>query len=116
MKTEFRIRSDTNETILSDVIEIYSWRIWPTGDKRLMMDKQVYRNFTKVTGNNMNNLKENYSWVSEKVNKVVESVTNKSGQEKAVVVMGKSKAYVPTSAYFCIYMLSALCFISAQIN
>ncbi|XP_076821545.1 multifunctional protein ADE2-like [Clavelina lepadiformis] len=90
MKIEFGVRCDTKEIILSDVIDNDSWRIWPSGDKRLMMDKQVYRNLTEVTGNDMKNLKENYRWVSEKVNEVVESVTSESGRGRAVVVMGSA--------------------------
>ncbi|CAK8696614.1 multifunctional protein ADE2-like [Clavelina lepadiformis] len=87
MKIEFGIRSDTKEIILADVIDNDSWSIWPSGDKRLMKDTQVYQNLTEVTWSDMKNLKENFRWVSEKVNKAVEFATTKSGQGKVAIVM-----------------------------
>ena len=38
----------------------------------------------------MKNLKENYRWVSEKVNEIVESVTSESGRGRAVILMGSA--------------------------
>uniref|UniRef100_H2YX08 PurE domain-containing protein n=1 Tax=Ciona savignyi TaxID=51511 RepID=H2YX08_CIOSA len=91
MKIEFGIRCDTNEVILADVIDNDSWRIWPSGDKRLMKDKQVYRNLKTITNNDMKNLKENYSWVSEQLGEVAESFRDQTKSTTVAIFMGSPK-------------------------
>nr|CAB3264634.1 multifunctional protein ADE2-like [Phallusia mammillata] len=88
MKIEFGVRTDTNEIVLADVIDNDSWRVWPSGDKTKMKDKQVYRNLKEVTASDMTNVKKNYKWVADQLKELNDFSTTSQDSVHVAVVMG----------------------------
>ncbi|EDQ85161.1 uncharacterized protein MONBRDRAFT_34384 [Monosiga brevicollis MX1] len=66
MKIEFGIDMQ-GRLILADVIDNDAWRVWPQGDRRLMKDKQFYRELKTVTDADLTEVLKKYEWVADAV-------------------------------------------------
>jgi len=97
MKIEFGVDSK-GTLVVADVIDNDSWRLWPKGEKRLMLDKQVYRNLTKeeVNEEKLIEIKHNFQLVAERTHLLFSSVVNTTDQSllstpSVAIVLGSVK-------------------------
>ena len=85
MKVEFGVNARTGEMLLADVVDNDAWRLWPSGDRRLMRDKQVYRELKEVTAESLEVVKKNFKWVAEQCRLLL---PKQRCSGRVVVVMG----------------------------
>jgi phosphoribosylaminoimidazole-succinocarboxamide synthase len=64
MKIEFG-RDLGGRLLVADVIDNDSWRLWPSGRREQMLDKQIYREMKQVDESGLTALKEKYTLVAD---------------------------------------------------
>lgn len=69
LKIEFG-RDVSGNLLVADVIDNDSWRLWPSGDKTRMLDKQVYRNLKEVTTESLQDVADRYALVADLTGKL----------------------------------------------
>jgi phosphoribosylaminoimidazole-succinocarboxamide synthase len=63
LKIEFG-RDPNGVLVVADMIDNDSWRLWPSGEKSRMLDKQVYRNMHEVTDEGLAQVRQLYETVA----------------------------------------------------
>jgi len=59
-------RDSEGKLLVADVIDNDSWRLWPGGDKKRMLDKQIYRDMPEVTDERLALLLSSYEEVARR--------------------------------------------------
>ena len=69
LKIEFG-KNKNGKLLVADVIDNDSWRLWPSGKKELMLDKQIYRNLKEVNEQDLENIGNHYAQVADLTSKL----------------------------------------------
>jgi phosphoribosylaminoimidazole-succinocarboxamide synthase len=69
LKIEFG-KDSGGSLLVADVIDNDSWRLWPSGKKELMLDKQIYRNLKEVKEEDLENIANHYAVVADLTTKL----------------------------------------------
>ncbi|XP_054153751.1 bifunctional phosphoribosylaminoimidazole carboxylase/phosphoribosylaminoimidazole succinocarboxamide synthetase-like [Oppia nitens] len=87
MKIEFGVLAD-GSIVVADVIDNDSWRLWPSGEKRLMLDKQIYRNLKveEIDSKALEEIRGKFEIVAQRTHRIFTDVLPTSNQSSAPVV------------------------------
>ena len=71
--------AERSSLVVADMIDNDSWRLWPGGEKRRMLDKQVYRNMQEVTDEGLEQVRRLYETVAALTDRWVDAARGTSG-------------------------------------
>ncbi|MEX0616911.1 MAG: phosphoribosylaminoimidazolesuccinocarboxamide synthase [Candidatus Woykebacteria bacterium] len=74
LKIEFGLDAK-GKLMVADVIDNDSWRLWPSGKKEAMLDKQVYRNLVAASKDDLEAIARKYQSVAELTSDFIKTIS-----------------------------------------